>query len=133
MKILCSSDPPTAKKIKSVQKALHTYSKKKTDWDAQTAPQKSTKQPPKVMGPSNPNPNPNPNNEADADVLKPAAASTLNPDAGKTLVEGVARGELYTLTYQSNGSIGLGLDKVYACEEEIGGKVRPLLYLHSPH
>jgi len=67
MKILCSSDPPTAKKIKSVQKALHTYSKKKTDWDAQTAPQKSTKQPPKVMGPSNPNPNPN--NEADADGM----------------------------------------------------------------
>ena len=34
----------------------------------------------------------------------------------------MARGEQYTLTYQSNGSIGLGLDKVYACEEEIGGK-----------
>ena len=40
-----SHETPSEKKIKSIQKALHGYSKKKTKWDEKGAPEKSTKQP----------------------------------------------------------------------------------------
>ena len=40
-----SHETPSEKKIESIQKALHGYSKKKTKWDEKGAPEKSTKQP----------------------------------------------------------------------------------------
>ena len=39
----------------------------------------------------------------------------------RALIQGVKRGEKYTLSF-GPGSIGLGLDKVFAAEEEHGGE-----------